>query len=561
MRQKLTSIRSNDGRFNNGNPAQGQQGTIVTAEWLNEVQDILQDWFEEGKNALALVNAVPDHTKKNQLAEAIRGYLRNRLTDNVNFDSSDWGASAKALRTVNLKAVEAKTAADNAQRSANAAQTSANNANNNANTKVPIHGDCEMTGTKSFTYQIRIKSSDRNSDKYLRFGQNEVDSFIQNPYSDKYLQLRNNGKLQYDGKDVFVKDLQNPSWSDVENKPTTLANYGITDFKVQNLSTENLNDVMTAGIYGQPANVNATASRNYPEQQAGTLLVTNSAYGIQQEYTSYASHRKYVRGRSGETWQTWERIDGIDKVNRSGDTMTGILEIDTPNAIVRGRRNGSQGWYVGFLNSQLPDLYLGSYIHSTQLALRSNKIEANKELFVDSNKVHHAGDSRVWTKAETWGGLTVERQSKNDLMIFETNEANQFSFIRRNRTTQQNDYVIYLPKKNGTAVLDSDFEYRKIGNFEIHKFPNGTMIQTYWQNFRSGYQHNYVYSFNWAVAFVEKPRVFGNGVTGGDFAFVDRFMAEVRNQTTNTKFSYVLYDPGHEQGDWDMQFMAIGRWK
>ncbi|WP_192901431.1 phage tail protein, partial [Trabulsiella odontotermitis] len=42
----------------------------------------------------------------------------------------------------------------------------------------------------------------------------------------------------------------------------------------------------SAGVYFQPVTANATAASHYPINEAGTLLVTISAYGCQQEYTS-----------------------------------------------------------------------------------------------------------------------------------------------------------------------------------------------------------------------------------------------------------------------------------
>ncbi|MFZ7175508.1 pyocin knob domain-containing protein, partial [[Pasteurella] aerogenes] len=68
-----------------------------------------------------------------------------------------------------------------------------------------------------------------------------------------------------------------------QSPATTLAGYGITDFVVKSLSNENLNNINTSGLYGQPANANATIALNYPETQAGTLYVSLSAYGVQQE--------------------------------------------------------------------------------------------------------------------------------------------------------------------------------------------------------------------------------------------------------------------------------------
>ncbi|WP_279423347.1 pyocin knob domain-containing protein, partial [Glaesserella parasuis] len=60
------------------------------------------------------------------------------------------------------------------------------------------------------------------------------------------------------------------------------------------------------------ANANTQSNLNYPAQEAGTLLVTPSAYGYQQEYTTFYSNKKFVRGRDGNGWLSWKQIDGAD---------------------------------------------------------------------------------------------------------------------------------------------------------------------------------------------------------------------------------------------------------
>lgn len=87
----------------------------------------------------------------------------------------------------------------------------------------------------------------------------------------------------------------------------------ITDFEMKNLNTEDLNSIKKAGFYAQPANANCTPARNYPEQQAGSLEVRPSTYGWQQEYTVFASGKKYVRNSViGGNFSPWFRVDALD---------------------------------------------------------------------------------------------------------------------------------------------------------------------------------------------------------------------------------------------------------
>lgn len=67
-----------------------------------------------------------------------------------------------------------------------------------------------------------------------------------------------------------------------------------------------LGAIDSAGVYAQTLDANATTANHYPINQAGTLVVTPSAYGCQQEYTSFSSGRKFTRGLA----QVWNGIDG-----------------------------------------------------------------------------------------------------------------------------------------------------------------------------------------------------------------------------------------------------------
>lgn len=71
-----------------------------------------------------------------------------------------------------------------------------------------------------------------------------------------------------------------------------------------------------AGVYCQPLNSGATTANHYPINIAGSLLITPSAYGCQQEYTEFTAGRKFVRsltamwnGKDGP-WSSWREYYG-----------------------------------------------------------------------------------------------------------------------------------------------------------------------------------------------------------------------------------------------------------
>ena len=138
MKSLMPQIDSNDGLFHNGNPATGEQGTRVTDTWLNNLQDRVRDVQAEAHYVLQKAGFRPVENKQTQLYEAIVKIIDDnrktasltqkgevQLSSSTNSDSETQAATSKAAKTAYDKAVEAKTAADNAQRTADSKQSPA----------------------------------------------------------------------------------------------------------------------------------------------------------------------------------------------------------------------------------------------------------------------------------------------------------------------------------------------------------------------------------------------------------------------------------------------------
>ena len=69
-------------------------------------------------------------------------------------------------------------------------------------------------------------------------------------------------------------------------------------------SSQNLNDITTAGFYYQTANAD-TSGNNYPSGEAGSLLVQKSAGLVTQTYTTYTNRPKLYQRSYYTSWSSW----------------------------------------------------------------------------------------------------------------------------------------------------------------------------------------------------------------------------------------------------------------
>ena len=115
------------------------------------------------------------------------------------------------------------------------------------------------------------------------------------------------------------------------------------------------------------------------------------------------------------------------------------------------------------------------------------------------------------------------------------------------------------------AVINAAFTYQKIGEFEVRKYPDGTMIQTCRftpPNNRVGAQDK-KFTFNWAVAFAEKPKVWiqHNNHEQNGYGSLDMVMNTVEKECSNSKMTFWVWEWYYNNHLISFDFLAIGRWK
>ena len=83
MQALMPPVNTPDQLFHDGDPTQGVEGTIVTAEWMNDSQGATRDTQQELINVLAAAAMQPDASKQNQLITAINKILGDATSGGI----------------------------------------------------------------------------------------------------------------------------------------------------------------------------------------------------------------------------------------------------------------------------------------------------------------------------------------------------------------------------------------------------------------------------------------------------------------------------------------------
>ncbi|WGA07846.1 phage tail protein [Escherichia coli] len=186
---------------------------------------------------------------------------------------------------------------------------------------------------------------------------------------------------------------------------------------------QNLNDLKKAGLYFQWMNVNTSSTLNYPENNAGALIVLKSA-GITQIYYVYNSSRIWSRSQySNEEWTPWAReyntqnkpsAADVGALPITGGTLTGPLGIGVANgnglggnSIVLGDsdtgfKQEGDGILNVYANSALVMRFISSIVESLKPLKVNGNCIATGEIQAGNGAVRLAADGNVY--GTMWGG-------------------------------------------------------------------------------------------------------------------------------------------------------------
>ena len=587
MKSLMPQIDSNDGLFHNGNPATGEQGTRVTDTWLNNLQDRVRDVQAEAHYVLQKAGFQPVENKQTQLYEAIVKIIDDKrktasltqkgevqLSSSTNSDSETQAATSKAAKTAYDKAVEAKTAADNAQSTADSKQSPATSLAGygignfkiepfvgNLNTlktdgvyaitqasrsqNLPVSTSCHIQviagGDGAWCRQLayvaystdvyeRHQTSYQtdswsawkklNTDgipvgavvSFPRVVTNPVGflkangtTFNQQTFPDLYQVLGNSNKLP----DLTRSDVGMTAYFAVDNIPTGWIAFDDIATQVTEQRYPELYRHLV-GKYGSIASVPKVADR----------FLRNAGNGLSVGQTQEDAIRN-ITGKFGP-------VDGNDR-------HTGAFRQE--ESFGYGATLERSRWWVSFDASRVVPVANENRPKSLILKLCIKAINSFDDVvfWIKSHgEVTNAGTLDA-------GRLAQGLQDKADRN--HTHTASQITDF--NQATSQ--------------IINAVITYQKIGNFEIRKYPDGTMIQSYLieQYDLNGWQEK---SFNWAQAFISTPMIFSKittSISGQHDCDVN-----ILTKSNNRTCYYHEYEHGtSNQGNVRIEFLAMGRWK
>nr|DAM99439.1 MAG TPA: Baseplate structural protein [Bacteriophage sp.] len=391
-------------------------------------------------NTRALGNVIPNSKKSSA----------------VNSNSNDTVATSAAVKTAYDKGVEAKNAADNAQRTAE-------DANRNANTRVAKSGDT-MTGDLSF------KQGDysglnlyNNNGYYLRLeGNNHANGTMLTA-----VYRKPNGENvavaflpKRDGTIAYIDQVVNKT-GDTMTGNLTVPNLIVNDPTNNNNFVQIGDDAKLIDVdMGHTVGLQATDNANDAYIAYGTTKKRFGFDGANFKADSGIAAQWYQadakgHGSFGAQWRDKTAPYVINNPNANGSNIYfPFLKGFNSNGDLYGT-----AFSIGYMTPGAINQFGRGVIHLIEDngsekywwfdrdgKLRGDDFECQGKRL---SKSHQTDYAYVETTAAIWGGLKINRNG--DHMLIESNDRGGFSFVRRNKDGS-NVYVLSAPAKNGTLA-------------------------------------------------------------------------------------------------------------
>ena len=335
----------------------------------------------------------------------------------------------------------------------------------------------------------------------------------------------------------------------------TLGNY-IPNNKKSNSVTSTSNDnvatssaVKTAydkGVEAKTAADNAQSTADYGVNKA------NAAQTSANEAQRTANDG-VLKANAAQTSANNANNNANGRVSKSGDALTGILR-----SVGIASKQLGMGGYSEQYSSGAPYMVeeTGSKSRDTYHPFVKGRVRSDN---------HYGAAFSFGYTTKQGNGDGFGRGIIN--LIEDNGRTRNWVFEHDGEFRSAGDVKTSSGKSLETAVQHGDFQYQKKNNFEIRRYPDGTMIQTCFVNVgENQLSTNQLKKFNWAVSFVDKPMVWAtaNATNNANGAQVDisALVGVVISDCTSSICAYrtgeIWQNTNHNP---TMNFLAIGRWK
>lgn len=522
MKDLLPKIDSEDGLFHNGNPATGTQGTRVTDTWLNNVQEHMRDFGIEIRYLLAKAKLTANPAKQTQIYDAIKAIIGTErpLYSGYDSDNESLGATAKVIKI--LKGfIDSNTRSfsnyiPNSKKSNAVNSTSADTVATSFAAKTAYDKGVEAldkANTKAdktnpiLTTNKWYADMDAVPDGTLFFAINQ--STANQPYY-------NQGGF----------DAQ--AWQfDVGNQKVQMVFYSQTDIKVranndginwsdwvQFLTDRHLSGAVNNSDGSIPASVvgvkAANDNANGRVSKSGDTMTGALAINMGNGYSSINQHSS--NGKHARI-ETLPDTDGrFYKISYRTSSNNAENEVFFPKSGL-GKVAAYQDWVLSQLNNYIPNTKKSNAVDSTSTdtvaTSRAAKLAYDRGTTAlnQANTANNNANGRVSKSGDTMTGhLSVDNGDYSSFRTFNTaseevrwesapSSSSEFASIV-SATGSTVKCKIKLPRKSGTAVLDTEFSSSGGANSYVKRDGGGDVNG---RLFRSTY-HNETY-IKGAIAF------------------------------------------------------------
>lgn len=480
--------------------------------------------------------------------------LVSKLSSSINSTSEDNVATSLAVKKAYDKAI---------------------NANNNADNKVPKNGDTTINGT------LKAKNTSGGWSAYQfetsqGFWQLEVHPNSHEEANRRFnmLYIPNSGNRVYLsfpalGNNGEVAAYQ--SWAVNKAGDSMTGKLKLPSIEVTGNGTGESIKIGDDAYIGDVNTANTVGIRGNTDKKQGYVAFGDAGKKFGYDGSRFVADTSISTGQRGHgAYSSQYSFDAPYIV-----TAAGSVNRDTYHPFIKGLVNGAGAYGAalsfGYTTSQSGVAGFGrgiihliedngrfltwSFEHNGDFVSTGDVKTGSRSL----NKTHQNDFNYVTVKQSgNYAGLNIDRQDGKHARF----ELVGYHF----KLWVEDRYEINFPERGGTVLLDTDFSYQKIGNFDVRKYPDGTMLQTYFVDFNdvhganSGLGGPGPKQLTWAVSFVGKPLVFGNITSSIDDSH-DVGVNILTKSTGTTLYWYNYEHSNPNQGACRLQFLAIGRWK